>query len=302
MTTIKLANWHADQTALREIRRKVFIEEQHVPEELEWDGLDDQASHWLALEDGIPAGTVRMLADGHIGRMAVLRDFRGQGIGSDLLLAAVAQAEQDQLYDVFLYAQLQAQTFYQRAGFIGAGNEFMDAGIPHTTMRRILTEQRQVGVHGGNFAVPDCAATIMQLTQQADRKIRILSPNLEPDLFDSDGMTDALSALARKHRDSEVQILILDSKPIVRRGHRLLKLHRRLSSSVKIRKPANAAEDIKEALVITDQIAVFVQSIREPDKRWANFNNRPMAEDYCAQFDELWHRSIDDPELRTLVI
>ena len=129
------ADWLRDEAALAWIRRRVFIEEQHVPEALEWDGEDHQAQHWLALADGSPIGTVRMRAGGHIGRMAVLKEYRQWGVGSQLLDAAVAAARAQGLPDVHLHAQVQALDFYARHGFVAEGEEFMDAGIPHREMR-----------------------------------------------------------------------------------------------------------------------------------------------------------------------
>ena len=303
MIAIKSADWQnsEDNIALISIRKAVFIDEQQVPASLEWDEQDESALHWLAFDDGKPVGCVRMLSDGHIGRMAVLAPYRLSGIGKGLLDAAITRARIDEHYEVFLYAQVQARGFYERAGFTGSGNEFMDAGIAHTTLRKTLSDRRLVGKHGGTFNVTDVAGTVLDLVQQAERKLRILSPDLDPGIFDNDTCSTACSTLARRHRDNEVNILLFNGRQVARHGHHLLTLHRRLSS-VRMRKPAGNPNDIKEALIIVDHSAVLVQSIREPAKCWANFYNRPLAEDYIAQFDELWHRSSEDPELRQLTI
>ncbi len=132
---VRAALWPRDAPVLAHIRREVFVLEQAVPEELEWDGEDDTARHWLALIDGVPAGTVRMLADGHIGRMAVLAAHRQLGIGSRLLTAAIADARQRALIEVYLHAQVHALRFYSAHGFVAEGAEFVDAGIPHRAMR-----------------------------------------------------------------------------------------------------------------------------------------------------------------------
>ncbi|MGD8514669.1 MAG: GNAT family N-acetyltransferase, partial [Granulosicoccaceae bacterium] len=80
---VRPADWLGDNAALRDLRTRVFINEQHVPEALEWDGEDETARHWLAEDASQHAlGTVRLLANGHIGRMAVIPEYRGQGIGS----------------------------------------------------------------------------------------------------------------------------------------------------------------------------------------------------------------------------
>lgn len=132
---IRAADWSRDEAALAWVRRRVFIDEQQVPEELEWDGDDFDAQHWLALIDDSPIGTVRLRAGGHIGRMAVLKEYRQWGIGTQLLSAAVTAARAQGLHEVHLHAQLHAIDFYARHGFVAEGEQFMDAGIPHREMR-----------------------------------------------------------------------------------------------------------------------------------------------------------------------
>ncbi len=132
---VRVAQWRGDEAALALVRRRVFIEEQHVPEDLEWDGEDQAAQHWLALIGGVAVGTVRMRAGGHIGRMAVLNEYRQAGIGSMLLRTVIEAAREQELLEVHLHAQVQALAFYGRHGFVAAGEVFMDAGIPHRRMR-----------------------------------------------------------------------------------------------------------------------------------------------------------------------
>lgn len=125
--------------ALAAVRRTVFIEEQGVPEALEWDEHDAASTHWLAvLADGTPVGCARLLPDGHIGRMAVLHAWRTQGIGRALLDAALAGAQARGLREVRLSAQTHAAVFYQRAGFVAEGAEYEEAGLPHVAMVKIL--------------------------------------------------------------------------------------------------------------------------------------------------------------------
>jgi len=138
MVEIEQAEWIRQQTIIASIRRQVFIEEQSVPEELEWDGLDADAVHLLARVDGQAVGTARMLADGHIGRMSVLKAFRGQGIGRQLINRLLELAAEHGLQAVDLDAQTHALGFYERLGFIAEGEVFMDAGIPHRHMRKRL--------------------------------------------------------------------------------------------------------------------------------------------------------------------
>ena len=133
--TIRLAHWPKDKDALKQVREAVFVREQRVPVELEWDGLDDQCLHMLAEDhQGTPIGTGRLLPDGHIGRMAVLREWRGRSVGSALLRALMDEGKKRGFLDLVLAAQVQAMPFYEKAGFVAEGEVFDDAGIPHRNM------------------------------------------------------------------------------------------------------------------------------------------------------------------------
>ncbi len=144
---VRHADWHQDQPALRRIREAVFVHEQRVPLELEWDGIDEQCAHAIA-EDayGAAIGTGRLLPDGHIGRMAVLQPWRGKGVGSALLGCLIELARQRGLREIVLNAQTQAVPFYAQHGFAIEGGEFFDAGIAHLCMRKSLViESHEAG-------------------------------------------------------------------------------------------------------------------------------------------------------------
>jgi len=135
-TDVMEVSWSEQQVALSQIRREVFIEEQHVPKDLEWDGLDPECRHVLAVEcdSGLPVGTGRLVADGQIGRMAIRKDYRRQGIGRRILQQLIELARRDGHKQVYLHAQLTAMAFYQQAQFEVCGETFMDAGIRHVKM------------------------------------------------------------------------------------------------------------------------------------------------------------------------
>ena len=135
-------SWQESEAALSAVRSAVFIEEQRVPAALEWDRLDECCHHVLVTAAGNrPVGTGRMKPDGHIGRMAVLRDCRGQGIGSAILTALLDFARQQYCTGVYLHAQVAAISFYEKHGFTVGGELFMDAGIPHRSMVKRLVSQ-----------------------------------------------------------------------------------------------------------------------------------------------------------------
>ncbi len=139
---VRVADWNNahDQRALRRIRQQVFIDEQRVPVELEWDGQDTQALHFLAEKDSLALGCARLLRHNgqgaQIGRMAVLPAYRGQGIGAALMQSVLNQATTLGITQLFLHAQVPVIGFYQRFGFVAEGEIFLDAGIRHRTMRR----------------------------------------------------------------------------------------------------------------------------------------------------------------------
>ena len=139
MIRIELMSWDRARTDARPIRLAVFVEEQRVPVEIEWDDQDDRSLHALAYsEEGRAIATGRLLPDGHIGRMAVLKEWRGKGVGGAILerLGAAARERGDK--EIELFAQTHAREFYRRFGFVEDGAVFEEAGIPHQVMRRAL--------------------------------------------------------------------------------------------------------------------------------------------------------------------
>jgi predicted GNAT family N-acyltransferase len=131
---IRIADWPTDEKSLSEIRRLVFIEEQNVPEELEWDAYDLSSMHFIATLDNKVVATARLKPDGQIGRMAVLADYRHQGIGSQLLKFVLQNAANQKFRQVYLHAQVDAIPFYETQGFTTYGDIFYEADIPHCAM------------------------------------------------------------------------------------------------------------------------------------------------------------------------
>ncbi|MGA1676321.1 MAG: GNAT family N-acetyltransferase [Pseudomonadales bacterium] len=132
--------WNTHAAALQRIREIVFIIEQGVPREEEWDDQDELAEHFIAIDtNGNALGCARLLPSGQIGRMAVLSQHRGLGIGRALLRAAMTGARARGMRAVFLHAQTHALEFYRKSGFVEHGPEFMEAGIPHREMTRDLS-------------------------------------------------------------------------------------------------------------------------------------------------------------------
>jgi len=139
MVRIELMDWVRARTEAMRIRFVVFVAEQRVPAEMEMDEWDAKCVHALAYSvDGEAVATGRLLPDGHIGRLAVLKEWRGKGVGGEILERLVAAARERGDHEVALAAQTHAIVFYRRHGFIKEGDIYEEAGIPHQAMRKAL--------------------------------------------------------------------------------------------------------------------------------------------------------------------
>ncbi|MFF7589732.1 GNAT family N-acetyltransferase [Kitasatospora purpeofusca] len=150
--TIRVARGDADLALVHEVRREVFIVEQGIAEEEEWDDLDPTSEHLLAVgPEGEPVGTARLIFGEQalgitggvagrvlLGRLAVLKTARGTGLGAELVRAVEAAGRARGAREMELHAQVQALGFYERLGYAAEGPVYDDAGIPHRTMTRVL--------------------------------------------------------------------------------------------------------------------------------------------------------------------
>jgi predicted GNAT family N-acyltransferase len=144
--TIRIMTWREALPLARPVRERVFIDEQAVPRELEWDEWDEASDHAVALDaSGKAIGTARLLPDGRIGRMAVIKEWRAKGVGAALLAAMLVRARVRAMPRALLHAQIQAAGFYRKFGFSERGGEFLEAGIPHVEMTLDLSPES-----GGN--------------------------------------------------------------------------------------------------------------------------------------------------------
>ncbi len=141
MIELSITNWTEAQSLVKSLRYQVFVIEQKVPEEMEWDEFDEIAWHAIVTEDNQTIGTGRLILDGHIakiGRMAVQSLRRNQGIGKSILNALIQTAKEKGAQECILHAQTHAIAFYAKADFEPHGPIFDEAGIPHVEMRLIL--------------------------------------------------------------------------------------------------------------------------------------------------------------------
>jgi len=315
--------WEAYRERLRRIRKVVFIDEQKVPESLEWDGLDDDASHFLALDTaGRDVGCARLLPTGQIGRMAVLQTERNKGIGERLLAAAVTKAETIGFNEVFLHAQTHAVGFYERRGFVVTGEPYTEAGIPHRNMTRLLAIAPPAALRESagrsNTSATVAAETVRSARitlfrgeglardalaagiAEARRELIIYSHLLDAAYFDNDQIASAVSAFARRAPATRVRILIHSSQLMVSRGHRILELARRVSSKVSIRLIDPDFDMPDSCFVSWDQTGFWrLPDHREPEGS-VHADDPVPARRLFQEFELLWQHGRPDPELREL--
>ena len=136
---MQLMTWEEAQPVAAPIRFAIFVGEQNVPHDIELDEMDAKSLHAVAFDEaGKAVGTGRLLPEGRIGRMAVLKEWRRRGVGADLLEALLGEARRRGLAEVTLSAQLQAAEFYRAHGFVAEGKVYEEAGILHQAMRKPL--------------------------------------------------------------------------------------------------------------------------------------------------------------------
>lgn len=134
---IEIVKWIDGLSQLKNIREKVFIQEQKVTPQLEWDGMDEKAIHFLVFNDKAAIGCARAIVikdHMQLGRMAVLKEYRGQGIGGALIEKAMTIAKLNQLSAIYISAQCHAIDFYKKFGFEVTSDIYLDAEIPHRDM------------------------------------------------------------------------------------------------------------------------------------------------------------------------
>ena len=310
---IRRADWERDASRLQAIRRQVFVREQAVPEAEEWDGLDTEALHLLAEgADGEALGTARLLPSGQIGRMAVLAAHRRRGIGRALLKTLLDIAQTEGFPPVFLNAQTHALPFYAGLGFAAEGDEFDDAGIPHRRMRLSTSSptadaaSRQLGHSPGLLQLRGAASeaeAVQTLIAQAQREVLIITPNLEPALYDRQPVLDAMVRLAVERRGrSPVRVLLADAEAPTKRGHRLIELSRRFTSAIALRSLPEDLADAAEPCVVVDAAGYALRPVAAPDSLRVDFADGATARRLARRFEQLWQHGDINPGLRRLYL
>jgi predicted GNAT family N-acyltransferase len=300
--TLSRARWAQDEETLKQLRETVFVQEQQVPAEIEWDGRDRDAVHVIAREGEQAIACGRLLADGKIGRMAVLPGWRGRGVGAAILAALVDEARQRGLRRVYLHAQTHAEGFYAAEGFSVEGERFEEAGIPHVAMAREI-DFLDCPVPVAPVYQPEPFATLfLSLARSARRQLAILSPSLDPSQFEPPGVTEALTALCRQTREAEVRILVADGRALTARGSGLLALARRLPSKLFLRELPEHPQWPGDSCVLRDRDGLLALPADPLSGGSYHPDDRPRVAQELDRFDTLWRQGQETAELRALHI
>lgn len=283
---------------LRKVREAVFVLEQGVPAALEWDGLDAACHHVIARNAaGAPIGTGRLTPDRRIGRMAVLREWRGHGVGDALLLALLEQARALGWPEVSLHAQVSAESFYVRHGFVPQGERFEEAGIQHQTMRRALRGATTIEQRAAAVAITTALAT------QARRSLAIYSRDLDPGLFDAPPVLDALRRLATRPGPVEIRVLLHDAATPQRALSPLLPLAQRLPSVFAFREVHDPVDRAyPSAFVINDAGGWYFRPLGHSFEGEADLNGAARVRQLDAAFNRAWEHARPCTGLRALGI
>ena len=311
-------SWQLAPSSIRDIRQRVFVEEQQVPPELEWDDTDEIADHYLAVDDSnTPVATARLFSTleetGYIGRMAVLPEYRGQGAGDALLRHLLAESA-GRFQELKLSAQQHATGFYQRFGFHICSDIYDDAGIPHLDMRCLAPtlasqpgDQRAkpliLGEDSKSWLFSD-EGTMLELMDslvaQAGQRIWLYDDVLDHGLYDRYPLRELISAVARRHRLSEVRILIHDDKPLVKRRHQLVELMRRLTSRIELRLVNTDYPMENQPFLLADREGVLYRHDFNKPEGFANFANPGRVKLMEEAFQHMWDAGRGSLELREL--
>jgi len=308
------ADWNNEEerAACIAVREQVFTLEQNVSREDELDSFDATARHVLARDlAGNPVGTGRLTTERKIGRMAVIKDWRGRHVGEVMLDLLIDQARALSYPDVELHAQIQAVPFYEKFGFAKYGDEFVECDIRHFHMRRELApleapfrppppprpEKRAVNIESREQA----AAESLNLINAARRELCIYSRDLDPVLFESDAALEALKRVAISGRGASIRIIVQEPRLVVARGHRLLPLTQRLTSVFALRTPVNE-DDLQypSAFLINDTSGYYFRVLGTRfEGEVVNYAPGRHAQ-LLEYFNQVWERSEPSEDLRQL--
>lgn len=294
--TVEAVDYEASLPQLRTVRDAVFVQEQRVPLELELDALDPLCHHVLARNaQGQPIGTGRLTPEHRVGRMAVLPDWRNRGVGEAMLQALLDKARELGWHEVSLHAQVSAINFYARQGFLPHGERFVEAGIEHQTMRRLLDTANPVETHGAAIAA------MLGVIGTARRELWVYSRELDPGLLDH---PDVVAAMRRFGTNRGVAHILLQDAVTPRFAHApLIGLSQRLPSALLFRvieEPVDRA--YASAFATNDRGGWYFRPLGHRTEGEAHVDQPARARQLQGVFEPFWERARPCSEYRALGI
>jgi len=293
--TAKQGSWEQIGEICRKVRYKVFVEEQQIPEEHEWDEQDPVSEHFLLLINDRPAATARLTPEGKVGRFAVLAKLRDKKLGTRLMQRMLEHAKRLGLKKLQLNAQMEVVNFYLKQGFKICGEEFLEVGIPHLPMEMSLVADLQEETQHSQEDIQQALAKTGQLRLQGKEQLQICietllaqagrSISLEAAAYPRHWFTDAalapLLSLAKRHQHSKVQFLLGETLQFSRQSSNLLKLHQRAPTHIEIRKAHSLYRPAQQAFLLVDDKHLL----------WWPHYQESRAELYTAEHREAYRQA-----------
>lgn len=309
---VEPATWQADEQELRAVRERVFVVEQAIPPEDEWDEEDASSRHVLARDArGDAIGTGRLTPSAMIGRIAVLPEWRGRGVGKSIMRVLLEQARQLHLPTVSLHAQSHAIPLYESVGFRCEGEEFLECGIPHRTMRfdldppaprmePLLPPRPEARV----LAVEDrleARAALVELLADTRNEIALFTRDLDPGVLDAPEVLAQIKRIALSGRHARIRILLQDPRKAVTDGNRLVALAQRLPSAIEVRTPIEEQDQqYAAAYLVTDRRGYLYRTLASRHEAEGSTHAPGRHGQLLSLFDQVWERSVPSEELRQL--
>ncbi len=312
---IEPADYKVDFADLRAVRDSVFIIEQHIPADLEQDDKDPHSHHVIARDNHHhPVGTGRLTPEGQIGRIAVLHQWRNQGVGQSLLRALIERAQKQGLAKIILDAPPTATGFFQKFGFISEGEVFSVAG---NELRRMNMQLAPLAEKTRPSAKPRVASipaekldnlethldSAIRLIVEARRQICIYTRDLEHGLYGHNDIVEAFRQYAINSRDGCVHIIVQDTFAARGKPHALIDLAQKLPSSFQLRTPVEREDQqYSSAFLINDRDGyLFRLSAERYQGEWSP-NHPARKRQLYEEFDRIWQRCRPCTEFRALGI
>lgn len=312
--TVEPASWSADMDELRAVRTEVFVVEQNVPEDEEWDEHDARSQHVIARDaTGRAIGTGRLTPMHTIGRMAIVRDWRGKGVGTAILRVLLEQARALHVSRVELHSQTHALEFYARAGFIAFGDEYDECGIAHRNMALDL-EPLAARSFAPLAPAPESVVWIsshrdeareamLAVITGARRDVALFTREFDADLIEHADTLEALKRVALGGPHARIRIIVQEPTRAVTLAPRLVALAQRQSSVFAMRTPVEEIDrQFAGAFVVNDRGGYFERTLATRFDGEGSSYAPPRQSQLLSTFNAIWERSEPTAEARRLEI